>query len=106
MAAVDRGPHPSARTPEAMAALRAETLERVEQGLSRLIPWSELLENLPENLKISPLAAVPHSSRAYRAILDLSFELLLGGLHLPSVNAATVLQADAHAMNWETLSHV
>jgi len=81
-----------------MAALHAETLKKLKQGLSRIIPWSKLLENLPENLKISPLAAVPQSSQAYCTILDLSFILLLGGLHLPSVNAATILQADAHAM--------
>jgi len=81
-----------------MAALHAETLKRLKQGLSCIIPWSKLLENLPENLKISPLAAVPQSSQAYCTILDLSFKLLLGGLHLPSVNATTVLQADAHAM--------
>jgi len=81
-----------------MAALCAETLEHVQQGLSCIIPWSKLLEDLPKNLKISPLAAIPHSSQTYCAILDLYFERIVGGIHLPSVNAATVLQADAHAM--------
>jgi len=97
-AAVARGPHPSARSPDARACLRAETLEKVSQGHARLIPWSELSKNPPPNLKISPLAAVPHKSRRFRAILDLSFQLCLGGLHLPSVNSATRPQASAHAM--------
>jgi len=97
-AAVARGPHPSARSPEARSCLRQETLDKVRQGHARLIPWAELAKNPPVNLKISPLAAVPHKSRRFRAILDLSFQLCLGGLCLPSVNSATRPQASAQAM--------
>jgi len=36
-AAIDRGNHPSACTPEAITCLRAETMEKVEAGLATLI---------------------------------------------------------------------
>jgi len=88
-AAVNRGAHPSARTPDAIACLHTETMEKVNNGFARLIPWNTLLQNLPKNLKVSPLAAVPHKSRKYRAILDLSFNLRIGGVKLPSVNEST-----------------
>jgi len=89
-AAANRGAHPSAKTAHAAACLRAEALEKVNQGFAKLVLWSELLKNPPPNLKISPLAAVPHKSRDYRAILDLSFTIRLFGIPLSSVNAGTI----------------
>ena len=56
-------------------------------------------ENPPPGLKISPIAMIPHKSRKYRAILDLSFQLLVGGCRLPSVNDATFAQAPAAAID-------
>jgi len=64
-AAIRRGAHPSARTPDAAAALRSEALEKVEQGFARLVTWDSIKDNPPTNLKISPLAAVPHKSHHY-----------------------------------------
>ena len=87
--AVRRGAHPSAREAIAAAALHKETMDKVRQGFARLIPWKQLRKNLPSKLKISPIAAIPHKSRLYRMILDLSF----GFRHLdqvhPSVNDST-----------------
>ena len=74
--AVKYGAHPSARAPTAAAAVRAEALEKVEQGFAKLVPWSTLREQIQAGLqahtKISPLAAIPHKSRLFRMILDLS----------------------------------
>jgi len=97
-ATVTRGPHSLARSPEVHACLWAETLEKVSQGHAHLIPWLELSKTPPTNLKILPLATIPHKSRCFCAILDLSFQLCLRGLCLPSVNSATRPQASAHAM--------
>ena len=88
-AAIQRGAHPSAAQLDAAKALRLETLEKVEQGFARLIPWKELLKHLPAKLKLSPIAAIPHKSRAYRMILDLSFAFQVDGATWPSVNDAT-----------------
>ena len=75
-AAVAYGAHPSAETPEATAALRAEALEKVEQGFAKLISWKHLrkliLAGHHKHTKISPIAAIPHKSRLFRMILDLS----------------------------------
>jgi len=73
-------------------------MEKVTQGYAHLIPWAKLACNPPANLKISPLAAVPHKSRKFQAILDLSFQLHLNGLQLPSINSATKPHACAKAM--------
>jgi len=69
--AVRQGPHPSARDPDAVTQLRAETLEKVEQGYARTVRWNEIKDDPPPNLKISPVAMIPHKSRQFRCILDL-----------------------------------
>ena len=95
--AVANGAHPSARTPEAAAALHQETMEQVESGFARLIPWKVLRAKLLSQLKISPIAAIPHKSRAYRKIVDLSFALKD---LIPSVNdASDESRAPLHAMH-------
>lgn len=75
-AAVAYGAHPSASTPAAAEALRKEALEKVEQGFAKLIPWKDLRQQITEgqklHTKISPIAAIPHKSRLFRMILDLS----------------------------------
>jgi hypothetical protein len=52
----------------------------------RLINWDNIKHNFPPNLKISPLAAIPHKSRLYQMIPDLSFQLLVNGKKLESVS--------------------
>jgi hypothetical protein len=42
--------------------LREETLEKVTQGYARLVTWAELKLDLPKDLKISPIAAIPLKS--------------------------------------------
>ena len=42
---------------------------------------------------------IPHKSRKYRAILDLSFALMVAGHELSSVNDATKRQAPEEAMD-------
>ncbi len=88
-AAIQRGAHPSAQTPDAATTLWSEALEKVEHGFARLVTWDSIKDNPPTNLKISSLAAIPHKSCCYWAILDLSFQICLVGLKLLSVNAAT-----------------
>jgi len=77
-AAIDRGNHASAQDPQAAKCLREEALEKVAQGSARIVKWTDICDEPHPNLKISPLAAVPHKSRIYRAILDLSFQLRVG----------------------------
>ena len=75
--AVTRGPHNSARSPEAIAHFKAEAAEKVRTNQARLVLWDSIKDNPPKELKISPIAAIPHKSKDFRSILDLSFRLRL-----------------------------
>jgi len=76
-AVVDRGPHRSALTDNAIAHFRAEVEEKVKSGQAKLVAWDSIKDNPPAELKISPIAAIPHKSKQFRSILDLSFNLRL-----------------------------
>ena len=53
-----------------------------------------------EQLKISPIAMIPHKLRKFRAILDLSFAIrILNGTPMQSVNESTVKTAPTGAID-------
>ena len=56
-------------------ALEAE--ENVCTKQARLVLWDDIKDCPPKELKISPIAAIPHKSKVFRSILDLSFRLRL-----------------------------
>jgi hypothetical protein len=64
-AAVERGPHVSALEPAAIQQLKAEIEDKVQVGQCKVVLWDEIKENPPEQLKISPLAMIPHKSRGF-----------------------------------------
>jgi hypothetical protein len=98
--AVVRGPHCSALSEEAIAHFKAEVEEKVKVGQAKLVAWDSIKDEPPAELKISPIAAIPHKSKQFRSILDLSFPLRLkrGGV-LPSVNTATIKTAPKGAID-------
>jgi hypothetical protein len=103
--ALRRGPHISALAPDALEQFNSEIDKKVAAGQARLVVWDTIKHHLPRNLKISPIAMVPHKSRAYRAILDLSFGIRLpDGSTTPSVNATTVKTVPKGAV--DQLGHV
>ena len=65
-AAIDRGPHESAMTPEAMEYIQLEAFEKERIGKATIVEWiGEFKRSPPEQLKVSPIAAIPHKSRAF-----------------------------------------
>ena len=98
--AVARGPHRSALSPEAITHFKEEAADKVRTNQARLVLWDDIKDNPPPELKISPIAAIPHKSKDFRSILDLSFCLHLsnGGV-LASVNDTTKKTAPAGAIN-------
>ena len=102
--AIDYAAHPSAQVPEAAQQLRLETLEKVKQGYAKLVLWDDLRQNPPGCLKVSPIAAIPHKTRKYRAILDLSFVLQHLRDELAPVNDNTKKQS--HPMALDQLGQV
>lgn len=98
-AAVMKGPHPSTYNEGAVEQLRAETKEKVAQGFARIVKWNDIRASPPKKLKVSPVAMIPHKSRQYRCILDLSYALRIAEKQVPSVNDATSPQSIREAMN-------
>ena len=73
--AVACGPHRSALSPEALVHFAEEAMEKVRTKQARIVLWDDIKDNPPKELKISPITAIPHKSKAFRSILDLSFQL-------------------------------
>ena len=84
-----RGPHHSATSHKAITQLRAETDDKCRHGYARVVKWGALKAQWPKRLKISPVAMIPHKSKPFRCILDLSFTLQHKGRRYSSVNAET-----------------
>ncbi len=98
--AVEWGPHRSAMSPEALEHFAVEIREKLHKNQARLVPWDDVKEDPSRQLKISPIAAIPHKSKAFQSILDLSFRLRLknGGV-LVAMNDTTVKRAPKGAID-------
>ena len=96
--ALQRGAHISAKNPIARKCLIEETKEKVTDGYARVITWRDIKNDIPRHFKLSPVAMIPHKSRPFRCILDLSFKLRLKNKVFPSVNSATRKKAPQKAM--------
>ena len=62
-AAVDRGPHPMARTPKLIALFVEDIEYQIKAGFCRVFLWEDIKRRLPANFKISPVAVVPQVGR-------------------------------------------
>ena len=102
--ALKRGAHISAKVPRARDYLLKQSHEKEKEGFVILKRWGDIKSSYHKNLKLSPVAMVPHKSRDFRVILDLSFNLLFHGKRRPSVNESTNILAPQKAM--AQLGHV
>jgi hypothetical protein len=59
---VARGPHQSSLSPEALAHFTEESIENVQAGQAKLVMWDDIKDDPPAQLKILPIAAIPHKS--------------------------------------------
>jgi hypothetical protein len=76
-AAVQKGAHKSATTPESIKSIAEDVAYQVKAGYAKIISWEDLSRSRPANLKVSPLAVVPQRNRRGRMILDPSETVLL-----------------------------
>ena len=83
---------------DAMEQHQLEVQERVKNGEAWVVLWDDIKDKAPKNLKVHLLSMVPHKSRKYRAILDLSFELWMA-MTLLSVNQTTTKTAPKGSIN-------
>jgi hypothetical protein len=103
--AVAQGPYQSSLSQEALAHFSKESIKKAKVGQVNLVLWKDIKHSLPSQLKISPIAAIPHKSKAFQSILHLSFRLRLqNGGFLTSVNDAMVKLALQGAL--DQLGHV
>ena len=93
-----RGPHRSSTGKDATIQLKVETDEKIKQGYARIVTWGSIKNNIPPTLKLSPVAMIPHKSKKFRCILDLSFNLKHKGITYPSVNDQTIPKSEAASM--------
>jgi hypothetical protein len=75
--AVKRGPHILALSVDALEHFKEEARAKVATGQATIIDWDTIKHNPPPQMKVLPIAAIPHKSKAFRLILYLSFSLRL-----------------------------
>ena len=63
--AIDNGAHKSAMVPDAMKQLAEEVEAKAKKDQCRVVLWDSIKDDPPEELKISPIAMIPHKSRLY-----------------------------------------
>ena len=76
-AAITKGPHSSALNKDAMVQLATKVDEKVCKGQVQVANKEDIHDNPLANLKILPVAIMPHKSRKFCVILDLSFLIRL-----------------------------
>lgn len=92
------GPHISGEHKEAILFLQKETARKVDQGYAKIVRWGDIKHHHPAQLKLLLVAMIPHKSKAFCCILDLSFGIRHKGQTLASVNSATNKKALPHSM--------
>jgi hypothetical protein len=98
--AVKRGPHVSALSVEALKHFKEDAFKKVATGQATIVNWDTIKDDPPPQMKVSPIAAILHKSKAFRLILYLSFLLRLqDGTKLPAVNDSTTKTALSGAIN-------
>ena len=60
IATIEKGPHVSALVPEAIEQHGMELREKMKQCQAKVVLWDDIKDNPPTELKISPLAMIPH----------------------------------------------
>jgi hypothetical protein len=70
-AAIERGPHTSALTPEACDLIDEDMKYQIQAGFSEMVLWRTIQHAYPTNLKLPLLAVIPQVGRRSRLLLDL-----------------------------------
>ena len=100
--AVKQGPHISALALDTIKKIHNDIEGKRQQGFSEMVYWDEIKGKLGsaqwQHLKISSIFMIPHKSRKYRAILDLSFIIKIFGMEIPPVNKLTSISAPQESM--------
>ena len=69
--AVIRVPHESALADDTIAHFTAEAKGKVASKRASLVLYYDIKGNIPKQMKVSPISAIPHKLKAFRLILDI-----------------------------------
>ena len=86
---LQRGPNRSDLAKKAGRQLFQDPADKIAHKYACVLKWGDIKDKIPQKLKISPVAMIPHKSKPYRCILDLSFTLFNKGVNIESVNDKT-----------------
>ncbi len=64
-AAIEQGPHVSAREEAPMKQLQEEVCAKEEAGQVKIVLWDDIKDDVPEQLKVSLIAMILHKSRKF-----------------------------------------
>jgi hypothetical protein len=93
-------PSPILPIPRSTSTFCQGQYQKVKAGQAKLVFWEDIKHNPPSQFKISPIAAIPHKSKVFQFILDLSFHLQLqNDGFLNFVNDATLKLAPQGALD-------
>ena len=76
-AAIKVGHYIPALDSKAMEQLQLEVSGIEMKGQARVVLWDDIKDNPPKGMKISRVAMIPHKSRKFRAILNVSYTIKL-----------------------------
>jgi hypothetical protein len=97
---IKRGNHVSETTKEAIDLIKSDVDYQIKAGFTKLIPWETIKDDLPENLKISPVAVIFYKERRGRILMDLYFPVKLGNKIIQqSVNEMTLQKAPLESLD-------
>ena len=88
--AVERAPHVKALDVDAVQHAWSEKEQKQKKGYCTIMKWKDIKDKHPPQLKISPIAAMPHKYRPFRIIQNLYNEIKINNVNTPSVNQITV----------------
>ncbi len=63
--ALQRGPHQSAMSPEAIEHFRVEAAEKEAAGQCQIYKWDDIKNDIPKEMKLSTIAAIPHTRQRH-----------------------------------------
>jgi hypothetical protein len=58
-------------SPDALEHFKLEAEEQTKCSQARIVLWDDIKDDPPLQMKVSPIPAMPHKSKALRSILDL-----------------------------------
>ena len=70
-----RGTHDSSLAEEVISHFAAEAKIKVASNQARLVCFENFKGNFPTKMKVSPISEIPHQSKSFISIQDLSFSL-------------------------------